>query len=288
MIGYKIKDLENLSGIKAHTIRIWEKRYDILKPQRTDTQIRNYDDEELVLLLNISILNKHGIKISTISKLSKDEIFNRVKTIEKIETVPCFDENLLLALIDLNEDLFQESISQLIQSEGLESTFINHLYPFLEKIGIMWLVGSINPAQEHFISNLIRQKLIVEIDKLACTNSSECVLLYLPEHETHELSLLFYHYVLKNRNVKTIYLGQMLPFDSLIQSIAKLKPKALISSWIINSNENECITYFNDLRSKTDIPIFVGGSFIQQLHDKLPENIILIDSISKLEVINTI
>jgi DNA-binding transcriptional MerR regulator len=280
---YKIKDLENLSGVKAHTIRIWEKRYNILKPNRTDTQIREYTDAELTTLLNISLLNKHGIKISRIAEMSPNEMSSLLKKKEIENFEDCFHENLLLALLDLNENLFKQTLEQLISEIGLELTYTKHLIPFLERIGLMWIVGSINPAQEHFISNLIRQKLISEIDKIEVNEeSSEAVVLFLPEHETHELSLLFYDFLLKKNGLKTYYLGQMLPYESLILSIEKINPKAIVSSWISAVEEEYCISYFNRITKDSNIPVFAGGNIIKQLHAKLEGKINLIDSLDDL------
>jgi DNA-binding transcriptional MerR regulator len=160
MAEYKIKDLENLTGIKSHTIRIWEKRYNILDPNRTDTQIRTYSDDELTHLLTVSMLNRNGIKISKIAKLSQQDMNNLLWDI-KVNKEPEYSmDKLIMALISLDENLFNKTLQNLIDTEGLESTFTQHLIPFLDRIGIMWLIGSVNPAQEHFISNLIRQKVI--------------------------------------------------------------------------------------------------------------------------------
>ncbi|MFM7661891.1 MAG: MerR family transcriptional regulator, partial [Bacteroidota bacterium] len=164
MAEYKIKDLEILSGIKAHTIRIWEKRYNILAPERTDTQIRMYSDKDLVTLLNICLLYKHGVKISHIANLTLNQIQDKVEKIQEENDVEDSYEQLILALLTLDENLFRNTLSTLIKEVGLSKTFTDHLMPFLGRIGIMWLVGSINHAQEHFISNLIRQKIIAEID----------------------------------------------------------------------------------------------------------------------------
>lgn len=283
---YKIKDLENLSGIKAHTIRIWEKRYNILKPNRSDTQIREYSDSELTTLLNISLLNKHGIKISRIAEMSPNEMCSLLKKKENENFEDCFHENLLLALLNLDENLFKETLNHLIEEIGLEHCYSDHLIPFLERIGIMWQVGTINPAQEHFISNLIRQKLITEIDKINLSDeTTKCLILFLPEHETHELSLLFYDYLLKKEGYKTYYLGQMLPYDSLIQSVSKIKPDAIVSSWISAVDEEYCISYFNRIAKEINIPIYVGGNLIKTHFSKLNTVVHLIDSLNDLKKI---
>lgn len=286
MAVYKIKDLENLSGIKAHTIRMWERRYNILKPKRTDTQIREYSDSELIVLLNISLLNKHGVKISKIAELSESDLCNLVKKNELENQESCFDENLLLALIQLDEKLFKKTLQEIIDTYGLEITYINYLIPFLEKIGVMWVVGSINPAQEHFISNLIRQKIISEIDKLDIRENNDLkVLLFLPEHELHELSLLFYNFILKKEGAKTFYLGQMLPYNSLLKTIQQIKPKAIVCSWVTSVEETVCVDFFKELAENVDIPIYVGGKLVKQYYSKLSSKINLIDSFEDLKKI---
>ena len=226
---YKIKDIEVLTGIKAHTLRMWEKRYRILIPERTNTQIRTYTDSELSYLLNISLLNKSGYKISKIASLSEIEINDLVWKIKVSNELDNSGEKLIIALIHLDELLFRDTLNDLIKQNGLENTFTYHLIPFLDRIGVMWLVGSITPAQEHFISNLIRQKLISEIDKLSIPSQEERpIMLFLPEHEWHELGLLYYQFLLRNKGIHTIYLGQSLPFESALDCIRSFNPKALI------------------------------------------------------------
>ena len=284
MAEYKIKDLENLTGIKSHTIRIWEKRYQILNPDRTDTKIRTYSDSELEHLLTVSMLNRNGIKISKIAKLSQEDM-NKLLWDIKVNKEPEYSmEKFILALISLDEKLFKETLNGLIESIGLEFTFTNHLMPFLDRIGIMWLIGSINPAQEHFMSNLIRQKLISEIDKQKIPDSSSpSVLMYLPEHEWHELSLLFYHFLLRSKGINTFYLGQSLPYGSLVECIAKLKPKALLTSWLTSVDFTFVVEYFK--RLKKDFPgmnVFAGGAQIKANSEALKNHIIEVDDISTI------
>ena len=254
MAEYKIKDLENLTGIKSHTIRIWEKRYRILSPDRTDTKIRTYSDSELTHLLTVSMLNRNGIKISKIAKLSQEDM-NKLLWDIKVNKEPEYSmDKLLLSLVSLDEELFKETLANLLESEGLEKTFTDHLIPFLDRIGIMWLIGSVNPAQEHFMSNLIRQKIISEIDKQEIPVSTEkSVLMYLPEHEWHEMSLLFYHFLLRSKGVPTFYLGQSLPYESLVECIEKLRPNYILSSWLTAVDEKLVVSYFKKLKS--DYPI---------------------------------
>ena len=264
MAEYKIKDIEILTGIKAHTIRIWEKRYGILIPERTDTQIRTYTDHDLSYLLNISLLNKNGHKISRIADYKKEEIHQLVWEIKMSRNIDFTEEKLILALLHSDEQLFTETLQIVIDEKGLERTFSEDLIPFLDRIGVMWLVNSISAAQEHFISNLIRQKIISAIDKQPIpSDKSHPIMLYLPEHDWHEIGLLFYQYLLRSKGFHTVYLGQSLPYDSLLDCIERIQPKAIISSWLTAIDKPFLLTYFKQL--KQDAPnaqLFAGGAQI--------------------------
>src|SRR4028119_2082894 len=162
MSVYSIKDLEHLSGIKAHTLRIWEQRYNIIRPKRTDTNIRYYDDTDLKLVLNISLLKEHGFKISEIARMTMEDMSQEVLSLtDKNLRYSDQIQALTLSMIDLDEERFEKIMSTNALQVGFEQTMINIVYPFLIKIGVLWQTGAISPAQEHFISNLIRQKLTV-------------------------------------------------------------------------------------------------------------------------------
>ncbi|RCL77012.1 MAG: MerR family transcriptional regulator [Flavobacteriales bacterium] len=284
MAEYKIKDLENLTGIKSHTIRIWEKRYRILSPDRTDTKIRTYSDSELTHLLTVSMLNRNGVKISKIANLSQEDMNNLLWDI-KVNKEPEYSmDKLLLSLISLDEKLFKETLSSLLETEGLEKTFTDHLIPFLDRIGIMWLIGSVNPAQEHFMSNLIRQKIISEIDKQEIPISTEkSVLMYLPEHEWHEMSLLFYHFLLRSKGVPTFYLGQSLPYESLLECIEKLKPNYILSSWLTAVDDKMVVGYFKKLKSDyPNLDVFAGGPQIKANSAALKKYIIEVNDLNSI------
>ncbi len=264
MAEYKIKDIETLTGIKAHTIRIWEKRYRILIPDRTETRIRMYSDQDLSSLLNISLLNKNGHKISHIAEWDKNKINRLVWDIKMSRNIDFTEERLILALLHTDEQLFSETLQVVIDEKGLIRTFSEDLMPFLERIGVMWLVNSISASQEHFISNLIRQKIISEIDKQEIpSDKSHPIMLYLPEHDWHEIGLLFYQYLLRSKGFHTVYLGQSLPYDSLLNCIQRIQPKAIISSWLTAIDKPFIINYFK--RLKKDAPntmLFAGGTQI--------------------------
>jgi DNA-binding transcriptional MerR regulator len=215
---FSIKDIEILTGIKPHTIRIWEQRYGILQPQRTATNIRYYTDIDLKLMLNVSLLNKLGFKISKITCLNASEIEKTV--IELLEKVDDADINLsalLNCMVKLDEDAFEHVLNKNIESIGMENTMAKIVFPFLHRIGLLWQVGSITPAYEHFFTNLVRQKIITAIDrqpKLAKPESKK-FLLFLPHDEPHELGLLYAHFLLRARGFKTIYMGLNLPVNHL-------------------------------------------------------------------------
>lgn len=273
---YKIKDIEVLTGIKAHTLRIWEKRYAMLIPDRTDTQIRTYTDDELTYLLNISLLNKSGYKISKIANLTKEEVNELVWKIKVSTDLDNSGEKLILALIHLDELLFRDTLNGLIQEVGLENTFTYHLIPFLDRIGVMWLVGSISAAQEHFISNLIRQKIISEIDKLPIPDSNlPSIMLFLPEHEWHEIGLLYYQFLLRFKGLNSVYLGQSLPFDSALDCIRTLKPKAIITSWLTAVDDEFLVKYFQQLKAEVGkTPIYAGGAQVNMKIDLISDMVI--------------
>jgi DNA-binding transcriptional MerR regulator len=283
---YSIKDLERLSGIKAHTIRIWEKRYDLIKPDRTDTNIRFYSNDDLKRLLNISLLNKNGIKISNIALMSEKEVAEKIAAFSMVKTTEeDVIETLILALIDLSESLFDKVFTSSILKLGFENTMLNVIFPFLKRIGVMWQTGSINPAQEHFISNIIRQKIIVATDGIRQNDfkPNKTALLFLPENELHEINLLFYNYALKVRNIKTIYLGQSVPFDSLSRVVEIIKPDILLTVLSNGISKKNLIEFLNQLsllagKKKT----FISGFPVVNFKNTLPATLLLFKDHSEL------
>ena len=285
---YSIKDLEQLTGIKAHTLRIWEKRYKIVEPRRTPTNIRFYTDEDLRKLLNISILNRQGFKISNIANL-ENEALN--KTIISINTKSLDNEShiegMMLAMLELDEQKFDKLLNSLILNLGFEDTMTKVLSPFFEKIGILWQIGTINPAQEHFISNLIRQKMIVAIDGLikpANIPNQKTFILYLHETELHELTLLFYSYLIQRKGHKVIYLGQMVPIDDLSLIADIQNPDVIVSVFTSTYKINDIQDHLDKLALLfTSKKIFAGGLQFKLHQYNLPSNVILIESIDSLK-----
>lgn len=263
---YSIKELEQLSGIKAHTIRIWEKRHKIISPSRTTTNIRYYSDDDLKKIINVSLLNSSGIKISKIADMSPEDMYSKVLQISehKNESLIYIDQ-LVVAMIDLEEEAFEKTLSNLILRHGFEKTITEIVYPFLEKIGVLWQTQNITPAQEHFITNLIRQKMIVAIDGLSIPpKTSKKVLLFLPEGELHELGLLFYHFLTRRAGYRTYYLGQNVPHGDLVSIVEKHSPDLLVTSITSATHipiEKYLLTLQNDFPST---PILASGYQVQR------------------------
>lgn len=285
MSYYSIKDVENLSGIKAHTLRIWEQRYDILKPKRTDTNIRYYDEVDLKLILNISVLNKHGHKISKIAQMSKEELRREVILLSE-RTYDAHDkiQALTLCMLDLDEEKFEYLLSQSIKQMGFENTMLKVVFPFLNKVGVLWLAGSVNPAQEHFMTNLIRQKIIAAIDMLKPNyTEGRKYMLFLPEGEWHELSLLFANYLLRSRKQRTSYLGQTLPLADVKEAYRLYQPDFLLSVITSTPSFHQVQSYINELSvSFPQAKILLTGSQVVGQGLDTPENVIILSKIEDL------
>ena len=283
---YSIKELEKLSGIKAHTIRIWEKRYQIVIPQRTHTNIRYYSDDDLKKIINISLLNNNGVKISKIADLTAAGLVKKVNELSETKNdADIHIDQLIVAMIDLEEENFEKILTGLIRRYNFEKTITDIVYPFLEKIGILWQTGNITPAQEHFISNLIRQKIIVAIDSLPLSSkASTRALLFLPEEELHELGLLFYYYVVKKAGFRTYYLGQMVPYKDLMAICQSHHPSILVTA-ITSSPAGQTVQGFlNKLCSeRSDCTILASGLILRKIALKIPSNMHIFSSIAELK-----
>jgi DNA-binding transcriptional MerR regulator/methylmalonyl-CoA mutase cobalamin-binding subunit len=278
-----IKDLENITGIKAHTIRIWEQRYKLIEPHRTDTGIRYYDEDQLRLILNVSILNNNGFKISKIAEMSLEEIYDKCQQLS--ESVSKYDgqiQSLISTMMTFDEKEFNKILSINILKMGIEETMIQVVFPFMDQIGLLWLSGSIHPAHEHFISNLIRQRLHVAIDNLnySVTSESRKFLVFVPTGENHDISIMFANYVLRSRGHEVIYLGTQTPFEDLYTIFDMRKPD-FIFSIITALNSNVSIqTFINNLgKHWKDTEILLSGNQIINRKDlKIPENVNVLNS----------
>ena len=284
MSVYSIKDLEHLSGIKAHTIRIWEQRYEIFSPQRTATNIRFYDDEDLKLILNIAMLKDHGMKISKIVAMPMDLLADEVRKISA-ENRSHQDQisALTLAMIDLDEDEFTSILEESTQMLGFENAMMEIIYPFMRKIGILWMTNSINPAQEHFISHLVRQKLIVATDQAEPNENGPLFLLFLPEGELHELGLLFANFLLRSKGVRTIFFGQTVPLDAIEEVYLKLNPQHIITALTTAPESSEVQKFVKRLGSKfQNCQVYVTGSRVIGQDLEFPSNVILLNQFNDL------
>lgn len=253
MNHFSIKDIENLTGIKSHTLRIWEQRYGIPHPKRTATNIRYYDDEDLKLLLNVSMLNRQGHKISKLTGLAKEELEKLAQSyaLNTSDTSLQLD-TMLGAMFNLDEGAFDKILSSHLLKFGLVNTMTELFFPFMKRIGVLWQTGQVNPSYEHFMSNLIRQKMIVAIDSQNSVKktSAKKFVLFLPEYETHELGLLFANYIIRSHGHESIYLGQNLPYTDLDGIVAQYKPDIIMS--VITSTPSKLTTqgFVNNLSER--------------------------------------
>ncbi|WP_426061446.1 MerR family transcriptional regulator [Hymenobacter sp. B1770] len=266
---FSISDLEQLSGIKAHTIRMWEQRYSLLRPVRTATNIRLYCDDDLRRLLNVATLCNRGQRISQVARLSDDEI--------AIAVVACCDDAhdqaaqvnaLLAAMLNMDEPALSRLLEDSTRQLGFEKMMLHVAYPLLQRIGLMWLAGTMNLAQEHLLSHLLRQKLLAATDALPPINLAGASrwLLFLPEHELHELALLFMNYVLRARGQHTLYLGQNMPIKELGAVCTTYRPENLV-------------TVLTTQPERTRI-----AEFAEQLHQLCPaERVVLYGNLARQE-----
>jgi DNA-binding transcriptional MerR regulator len=276
MDAFTIKDLENLSGIKAHTIRIWEQRYNFLNPSRTDTNIRYYSNEELITLLNIALLNKYGYKISHIDKMKPIEMKERILSLTQSEAqLERIVNELIECMVDLRIEDFESVLDFQISSKGIEKTITQIIFPFLERIGILWVTSRVNPAQEHLVTNIIRQKLIVGIEKtMPALQASTTALLFLPEGEHHELGILFMYYLLKSRGVKVLYLGANVPMRDVVY-VADLKAPTFLYTHLTSVASNFNFEKFLGKVGATisNYSVVVSGLLTQSYKKTIPANV---------------
>lgn len=285
MEAYSIKDLENLSGIKAHTIRIWEQRYHFLKPQRTQTNIRQYTPDELKTVLNVALLNKYGYRISQIDKMSADEIRQRIITLGTIHAQQeRLVHELIQHLVDLNLEAFEQMLDEEIAAHGIDKTIPQLIFPFLEKIGILWMTNSVNPAQEHLVSNIIRRKLIVGIDSAySPVKLKKTGLLFLPEGEFHELGLLHMHYLLRSRGITVFYLGASIAMKDLAFLCSKKKPDFLYTHLTSVPGNFSLDRFFRQfLQLCLSGTLIVTGQVFQQYRKKVPDQVVIRKSLPEV------
>lgn len=292
MNTYSISDLQQLSGIKAHTIRIWEQRYQALKPQRSEGNTRYYDNNQLRRLLNIVSLNEAGYKLQEICSLSDkklSELLDEKFIKNTVQEAPqeYFISELILAGLNFDEIAFEKHFSTCILKYGLRDSYLNIIYPLLNRVGLMWGKNSISPAQEHFMSCLIRQKLNSAIDSLApTTNNDERWILFLPSFESHEIGLIFAHYLLKINGKKVIYLGANVPYESLKSAFKTIQPTHLLYFMVHSLPTETAQNYADSIRKISGKAInYISGNQKVIQSFELPKNTIHINDIETFEKI---
>ena len=245
---YSIKDLEQLSGIKAHTIRAWEQRHKLITPKRTSTNIRFYSDDDLRVILNVSILLEHDWKIGQIAKLNPEEIAKSALEADPYEGNYAYELNeLKLSTLNFDIERFETIMSTCFDKHGIHDTFQKVIGDYIQELGKLWLSGSVSISQEHFMSSMIRQKLYSALNELKAGDSGKTFALFLPANELHEIGLLYLAYVLKERGERVIYLGQSLPKEYLTDLLDNQKVDALVSVFTTNPDVEYLPEYLRDL-----------------------------------------
>ncbi|MGH1334907.1 MAG: MerR family transcriptional regulator [Aureispira sp.] len=287
MANYSIRDLAKLSGIKAHTIRIWEQRYSIIEPKRTASNIRYYTDSDLKFLMNIAFLNRKGIRISKIAKMSKSEITNEVGKLSKTEAEHTDNfQALAMAMMDLDAPRIAELVVRCFDQHGVEAAILNVLVPFLEKVSLLWLTGSISAMHEQFASCVIRQEILTVTSQIKnkTRGKQTKVLLYLPEGDQQELYLLFVEYMLKKRNMEVVYLGSKIELEDLKLAISVHEPDYVYT--IISERHKRYVSeqYVQEVSKQIQSPKLLISGFCHSPNkaDDTPENVIVLEDLTEL------
>ncbi|MEM9000554.1 MAG: MerR family transcriptional regulator [Bacteroidota bacterium] len=289
--SFSIRDMENLSGIKAHTIRIWEKRYNLFTPERTDTNIRTYSLSSLQKLLNITLLYNNGYKISKIAKISESEIPIKVheivaKSSEKNHAMNAFK----LAMVNFDQTLFFKTYNSLLRDRSFKEIFYEVFIPLLSELGLLWQTDTISPSHEHFITNLIKQKIYINTEKLQVldpTKDHKVFALFLPENEIHEIGLLYVNYEIILNGYKTIYLGQTMPIESLVDLFKYFDNIHFVSYLTVSPTKDKVKKYVEEfsrkLNDKGNSKLWLLGHQIQYLAiENLPDSVKTFNSIEQL------
>ncbi|HAI17027.1 MAG: MerR family transcriptional regulator [Xanthomarina sp.] len=260
MSVYTMAQIVALTGVKAHTLRKWETRYNFLEPERTDTNIRYYSDKQLKKLMNIGILTRNGYRISKIDKMSDEEIHKHIAT-TLIESSEEDDISaLIISALEMDEVTFDSILKEQIVKRGLLQTTTQIIYPFLNQIGVLWGINKVMPAQEHFVSNLIKKKMFAAIDALPYPKEdAPVILMFLTENEHHEIGLLLAYYMARDLGWKVYYLGQNVPTENIQQVIDIVKPNAMLSMFITPTQES-IKTKLDAILEQTNLPYWVSGN----------------------------
>jgi len=288
---FSIKDLENLTGIKAHTIRIWEKRYSLLSPKRTDTNIRYYDLASFQKMLNVSYLNNNGYKISKIATLKPEEIPALVREISSQTNLESHAINSFkLSMLNFDQTLFYNTYESLLKDKSFENIFYDIFIPLLTEIGLLWQTNTITPAHEHFLTTLIRQKILINtefIQSEAKPNSKKTFVLFLPDNEIHELGIMFLNYQIVSHNFHCIFLGQSVPMESLADILNYYDDIIFLSYFTIKPLKEEIDDYLSDfsetLLKKSDAEFWILGQMLNSIDmDNIPPKIKCFKSIQEV------
>lgn len=272
---YSMSQVETITGIKSHTLRIWERRYEFLKPKRTKSNIRFYSDQELRKLLNINLLINTGYRVSKIDQMTEEEFQTLVLELHANPSGKYADDinMLVLSMLNLNEEDFEVVFKRNVMRNGLLTTVTDLIYPFLDHVGILWSTFKAIPAQEHFISNLIRQKIISAIDSIPNPRIEvPKIIFFLPEGETHEIGLLLATYIAKDLGWKIFYLGQNVPFDNIVEIQDTIKADLMMTILVNPFNEN-FQNRLNNTMEAINIPILVSGFFEENKINRLNSSI---------------
>tara|TARA_B100000768_G_scaffold54979_1_gene53485 strand:+ start:118 stop:1017 length:900 start_codon:yes stop_codon:yes gene_type:complete len=289
--SFSIKDLENLSGIKAHTIRIWEKRYNLLVPERTDTNIRTYNLRSLQKLMNISFLNSNGYKVSRIAALNEFQIASKVKEISYLGNTETHAFNAFkLAMLNFDQLLFYNTYNRLLEEKSFREVFYDLFIPIIQDIGLLWQTLTITPSHEHFLSVHIRQKVLIHIERIQSANpkpNTKTFVLFLPHNEIHDIGLLFINYELLSRGYHTIYLGESVPIEDLNLLNNLHEDITFVTYFTIKPDPSEVENYLKKLygeviKNTNNSVRLIGTRFIDSKPKKLPKQMKLYDSIKKL------
>ncbi|SIN64646.1 MerR family transcriptional regulator [Chitinophaga niabensis] len=287
MNSFTIKDLESLTGIKAHTIRIWEQRYNVMRPKRKDTNHRVYDNGDLKHIMRIAYLYRHGYKISKIAMMTDEQI--KQLSLEEggqkgSHLHQVYINQLVEAMIDFDQTKFEKIFHNVLLRMGFEQTILKVIYPYMERIGLLWLVDCVIPAQEHFAANIIRKKLMVAIDGLDLPKEGdEKFLLFLPEGEFHEVPLLFTHYMLKKHGCAVVNFGANVPLEDLSFYTERKQVDHIYTHIISNFPQRALDNFVRDLgRLFPGIPVTISGPQIVRITPPLPDNVTLLMSMEEV------
>ncbi|MEO6314712.1 MAG: MerR family transcriptional regulator [Chitinophagaceae bacterium] len=275
MHHFTIRDVENLSGIKAHTLRIWEQRHGLCVCKRKESQHRCYDNEDLKYILRIAYLYHNGYRISRIAALSPQELTHlAAQPINKDEHEVLINQ-LMEAGLDYNHLQFEKTLRQVLKLMGLEKSIETVIYPFFDKIGLLWMTGHVLPAQEHFCTYLVQKLIIGAIEGLPAVdcNQPQRVLLFTPKGDMHELPLLFVQYIMKKKGIQSIMLGRNSTTEMLAYCCKHQPVTHLYFHFITNFTNGDAAAYIHDLSDQfPGLQILASGPALKTLQD-FPANV---------------